>query len=72
MSQHKPSQRCSATSIDGNGNGAPATDSGAGELVNTGTAKVREEMAVCDDNERNDECDAGVPTGFRRRRHRCQ
>jgi hypothetical protein len=45
-SQHQPSQRCGTTSINGDGKGAPAVDSGAVELVNAGAAKGREEMAV--------------------------
>ena len=45
-SQHQPPRRCGATSIDGDGKGAPAVDSGAVELVNAGAAKGREEMAV--------------------------
>ncbi len=38
-SQHQPSRRCSTTSIDGTGKGAPAVDSGAVGLVNAGAAK---------------------------------
>ena len=45
-SQHQPPRRCGATSIDGDGKGAPAVDSGAVELVNASAAKGQEEMAV--------------------------
>ena len=45
-SQHQLPRCCGATSIDGYGKGAPATDSGAVKLVNAGAAKGREEMAV--------------------------
>ncbi len=45
-SQHQPPRRCGATSINGNGKGAPAVDLGAVQLVNAGAAKGQEEMAV--------------------------
>jgi hypothetical protein len=38
-SQHQPPRCCGTTSINGNGKGAPAADSGAIKLVNASAAK---------------------------------
>jgi hypothetical protein len=46
LSQHQPPWRCGATSINGNGNGAPAAVLRAVKLVNAGAAKGQERMAV--------------------------
>ena len=46
LSRHQPPQCCSATSINGDGKGAPAADLAAVKLVNVGAAKGQEEMAV--------------------------
>jgi hypothetical protein len=43
LSQHQLPRRCSATSIDGNGNGAPAVVLGVVELVNNGAARGKRE-----------------------------